>query len=273
MSLYISTWSVSSVFNRWNVNGVHFDPVVEIDQPNEDEQLSSFNISCTDDCVNIVADVIRDLGYIVKCGIHHCENTISSYIIMDIQTSEGEYVYGCSSDDAMYMEKRVHCSPLIGNRTIWEWAYWQTNNQINNETDLKEEICDDDIINAINCGGKYFSENSQVSGFYPYRSAVYPPSHRDAYPSEVRKWHDQTGFSTIGNTLPYDIVEALRDFRHDDIAFREDIYWEFYIPDFMQNYMACPVSEQNDCNERKLNQVICTDNSFDNQYNSSSDDD
>ena len=47
----------------------------------------------------------------------------------------------------------------------------------------------------------------------------------------------------IGNTLPNDIVEALRDFRSEMPSFTTEPDYEFYIPDSMIETMACPVSE------------------------------
>ena len=65
-------------------------------------------------------------------------------------------------------------------------------------------------------------------------------------PTRGGRWHEQaahstedvvafykenlreTGFSTIGNVgLPDDIIELLRDFKHDDFGFRKELPIEF----------------------------------------------
>jgi len=237
MSLFISTWSVASAFNRWNDDGVYGDWVVNIDQ-------DIFVLRQNFQHVNIIADVIRELGYNVTCGIHHCEGAMDSYIIMNIQNTEGNYIYGCSLEDEEWLGQRTNTRPLIGNRTLWEWTYWQAKTELQGIEELKEAICDDEIVTAINDGGRHFAENSQVTGFYAYRAATRPPDHDDAPPSKVSAWHRETGISTIGNTLPADIVTALRDYKYDNVAFRTDIDWEFYIPEFMREVQACPVAEE-----------------------------
>ena len=53
-----------------------------------------------------------------------------------------------------------------------------------------------------------------------------------------------TGVSTIGNTLPNDIVQALQDFRSDCPNFVREPDREFYIPPSMQETPdACPPPE------------------------------
>ena len=52
------------------------------------------------------------------------------------------------------------------------------------------------------------------------------------------------GVSTIGNTLPNDIVEVLRDFRCDDPNFTTEPDYEFYIPECMLETISCPVDSE-----------------------------
>ena len=53
------------------------------------------------------------------------------------------------------------------------------------------------------------------------------------------------GVSTIGNTLPADIVEALQTFTSTDNMFVNDPDYEFYIPPSMQELPeACPCPEE-----------------------------
>ena len=53
------------------------------------------------------------------------------------------------------------------------------------------------------------------------------------------------GVSNIGNTLPSDIVEALRDFTHPDEGFFQEADYEFYIPEGMIPKLpdACPCGD------------------------------
>lgn len=52
------------------------------------------------------------------------------------------------------------------------------------------------------------------------------------------------GVSTIGNTLPNDIVYALQAFTSDDPNFRKEHDYEFYIPEAMQELITCPEAEE-----------------------------
>ena len=85
MSRFISTWSVASVFNRWNSEGVRGGPAcawraVQWERP-EDVHFKP---------ADIVAEVIRALGYTVICGHHPFSGEThwsdgGGYIIMSIQ--------------------------------------------------------------------------------------------------------------------------------------------------------------------------------------------
>ena len=239
MTLFIPTWSVTSAFNRWKDSGVHGDSTVSIHQ---DALLIRERFGLVD----TVADVISGLGYTVKCGVHQCERAMGSYIIMNIQSEDGTYVYGCSQEDEEWLGQRTNVRPLIGNRTLWEWVQWQSFKEIKTEEELQDVISEKDIIDVIYSGGKYLLENSQVPSFYLDRAAARPPKMEDANPDYISLWHSSAGISTIGNTLPHDIVKALYNFSHHDIAFRKDIHWEYFIPDLIQIPEACPVAEQND---------------------------
>ena len=133
MTLFIPTWSVTSAFNRWKDSGVHGDSTVSIHQ---DALLirERFGI------VDTVADVIRGLGYTVKCGVHQCERAMGSYIIMNIQSEDGTYVYGCSQEDEDWPGQRTNVRPLIGNRTLWEWVQWQSFKEIKTEEELQAAL-------------------------------------------------------------------------------------------------------------------------------------
>ena len=197
----------------------------------------------------VVAHVIRSLGYIVTCSAHPYSGTGwaghegGCYIIMSIQSQDGKYIYGCSRKDEKYNGHRVETRPLLGHRTIWDWAGWQARctagRELCNAEDLKSFICEDDIIRAIDCGATAVAANLH---HLEYDRIQFDVGSGPTYVDEVRAIHENTGISTIGNVLPSDIVEALRDFRHDDSAFRTEADWEFYM-----GVMVCPVAEEADC--------------------------
>jgi hypothetical protein len=65
------------------------------------------------------------------------------------------------------------------------------------------------------------------------------------------------GVSTIGNTLPADIVEALRTFTSTDELFVNDPDYEFYIPPSMQELpKACPCHEESHKNSRPVDYLV-----------------
>jgi hypothetical protein len=158
---------------------------------------------------------------------------------MNIQNAEGEYIYGCSLDDEDWRGQNTPTRPLIGNRTIWHWEHWHTK-----YAHGIPSVREDELAAAINTGGRCFAEKSQVTAFYHHHSSAHAPDHYDEDPAAVLAWHAETGVSSIGNTLPADIVAALRDFRHDDVGFRTEGDWEYYIPECMRQEQACPVAEE-----------------------------
>ena len=243
MSLYIQTWSAATAFSRWNDYDVRRNPILYVDENSLPPRFRDHNnLTATEDeyGVNIIADIIRELGYTVTCGIHRRENMSDSYIIMNIQTAEGQYIYGCSPDDEEFLGSNIQTRPLIGNRTVWNWQQWH-----NKQHQDIPSVCDKKLVAAINTGGEYFIKNSQVLSFYSSDKAICAPSYHNERVTEVLAWHDETGISTIGNTLPIDIVEALHTFTHDDIAFRKEPECEYYIPECcIYKEQACPVAEE-----------------------------
>jgi len=160
---------------------------------------------------------------------------------MSIQSQDGKYIYGCSREDELFaLVSALGTRPLLGHRTIWDWAGWQARctagRELCNAEDLKSFICEDDIISAIECGATAVAANLH---HLEYDRIQFDVGSGPTYVDEVRAIHENTGISTIGNVLPSDIVETLRDFRHDDIAFRTEVDWEFYM-----SIMACPVAEE-----------------------------
>lgn len=250
MSRFISTWSVASVFNRWNSEGVRGDWVVNVEQ----EITTRGGRLAEADCqpADIVADVIRALGYTVICGHHPFSGEThwsdgGGYIIMSIQNSAGDYIYGSlyTTAEAQRWQgavvKNNHTRPLGGHRALWDWAAWQTGQARAGAVDLNTAIRKESIIRAIDGGAQAVAANRHEK---EYLRLLYDAHLNEEDVAKIRSTHEKTGISTIGNTLPPDIVAALQSFRHDDVAFRTEGEWEFYIPEFMRAVMACPVAEE-----------------------------
>ena len=220
-----------------------------------------------------VADCIRALGYRVECGKYRCINWAdaeasgdprcggcyrgSNSVIMNIITADGEYVYGNGPDPVSETDGyaiRVAGSSftrdeedrdLLGHRSLTELRYERTGDSwgpfppnsgraphhdvtgIMGETDLRDKISQ-----GARCQkgcSRGWTADGQVGGR-----------------------------STLGNTLPSDIVEALREFQPPipdavlyenefvlpDMNFFQEPDYEFWIPENMMELPnACPVAE------------------------------
>jgi len=244
---FFHTWSVASAFNRWGDDGWEgsggWRPGGDGRwwRPHRERRTGGRAGKTGVMTTEVVANVIRSLGYIVTCSPQPAIDNGSwggCYIIMSIQSQDGKYIYGCSREDEQYIGKRVETRPLLGHRTIWDWAGWRVGRELRNAEDLKSVICEDDIISAIECGATAVAANlhhleyDRIQFDAEYAGCRCPGV-------GVRVKHEHTGISTIGNVLPSDIVEILRDFRNDDFTFRTEVDWEFYM-----SVMACPVAEE-----------------------------
>ena len=238
MSHFISKWSVASVFNEWGIGRF---------EDGYDYGRGAMRICQTYGRVSQVADRINELGYQVDIT-----QTLSTgvFVIIGIFKTEYDgsrtYYYGADKSKqllAIYPGGTIRSLrdgsfdaeklPLSGTRTIHKKLlqsythhlalcriYGDFQKYIQNIQTFGRELPQQTIKNLIDNG----AHNNRMSD---------------------KNQYNQEGVSTIGNTLPNDIVEALRDFRSEMPSFTTEPDYEFYIPDSMIETMACPVSEDN----------------------------
>jgi len=242
-------WSVASVFNkngrlRYDIAAALEAGLVGNDSPVSISRTPSLPWPDEKKRVDSVADCIRELGYIVKCRTE--KSPWNQYIISCI------YKWTCDPDGPWRPRKQtcyygvafcVHPCDLrsnrflAGRRTIYEKAdlygvfpeLLESEEGENKLRDISGEFTEQEIKTLIEDGsevnGLIDCSNHKSSG------AEYDPERRP-------------GVSTIGNTLPADIVQALQDFRSDLPEFVREPDYEFYIPPSMQETPdACPPPE------------------------------
>ena len=209
-------WNISSCFNIWGM--------ALLDMTFDEKKRR----------VESVADCIRGLGYTVKCqNILETNEYIISSIKKDIFYYGTNYYSGDHNNSFRY---------LNGDRTLYEKAHIQTQHFEDFErhlnaakrkrhiqsylteyyqTDLTKHIMDEKMLFMIENGAK-------CNRF------------------KLEKMEDyENGASTIGNTLPNDIVYALSEYTNECPLFLKDNPYEFYIPDNMiEESMACPAPEE-----------------------------
>ena len=242
-------WSVASVFNKNRL--LRYDPNAaeqrELDWNNSPISISRIATlgPCPDEEERVegVADCIRKLGYIVKCNT--ASRASGKYVISSIyKWFDGDspgaprketcyYGVGIVADTSTALSSRT----LSGRRTIYEKAnlygvfpeLLESEECVNKLRDISGEFTEQEIKTLIEDG----AEANIVSDYLNQKSA------RGEYDPERRP-----GVSTIGNTLPNDIVQALQDFRSDCPNFVREPDYEFYIPPSMQETPdACPPPE------------------------------
>ena len=210
-------WSPSTVFNRFGSLRC------------EDEYRSSSGWRMALTCATEkIAKCIEQLGYVVACGY----GGSGGWIIQSIHKHSskalpgGKLVYGIMNSRSYIsaQEKRS----LSGNRTIYEAA----------KAFCPEKFTGDysNLRLSIDC---VFTEKK-------IKDLIEKGSHSNQISKvpELMETYLQ-GVSTIGNTLPADIVEALRTFTSTDGLFAKDPDYEFYIPPSMQELPeACPCPEE-----------------------------
>jgi hypothetical protein len=224
-----------------------------------------------------VADCIRELGYRVECGYYRCitwEDANaegdprhggayrgSNYIILNIIDCDGNYVYGNGhnrrTDESSYTQD-LEERDLCGHRTVFEIA-------VNHANSLRRmagiyHVCDleDPVAVAVQANNENSPEPvgnvvlvERDAELRRLVRSVEPELQLDVIQDYCRqgarcnKWEGEQdwieGVSTIGNTLPNDIVEALAEFRHQDRNFFRDADYEFWIPEEMIELpTACP---------------------------------
>ena len=243
-------WSVASVFNKNRL--LRYDPnaaeQAELDWNNSPVSISRIATlgPCPDEMerVESVADCIRELGYIVKCNTASRASgkiEISSiYKLKWDPTSDSAWrkqigYYGVGVGRLAHPRAGSRC--LAGRRTIYEKAnlygvfpeLLESEEGVNKLRDISGEFTEQEIKTLIEDG----SEANVLMDYHNQKSVW------GEYDAERRP-----GVSTIGNTLPADIVKALQDFRSDLPYFVREPDYEFYIPPSMQETpVACPPPE------------------------------
>ena len=244
-------WSVASLFNKNRL--LRYDPNAA-EQEELDWNNSPISISriatlgpCPDEKerVESVADCIRELGYIVR--INTASRASGKCVISSIYklkwdpTSDSAWrkqigYYGVGVCYAL-PHPRAGNRCLAGRRTIYEKAnlygvfpeLLESEEGVNKLRDISGEFTEQEIKTLIEDGSE---ANVQID--YLNQKSVW-----GEYDFERRP-----GVSTIGNTLPADIVQALQDFRSDLPYFVREPDYEFYIPPSMQETPdACPPPE------------------------------
>jgi len=175
-----------------------------------------------------IAKHIEQLGYVVACG-YGCDG---GWIILSIHKHSskalpgGKLVYGvmnsCLPGRARWERQ------LSGDRTIYEAA---------------KAFCPEKFT------GDYSNLCRSVDGVFTekkIKDIIEKGSHSNKISKDPELMETYLhGVSTIGNTLPADIVEALRTFTSTDEIFVNDPDYEFYIPPSMQELPeACPCPEE-----------------------------
>ena len=243
-------WSVASVFNKNRL--LRYDPnaaeQAELDWNNSPVSISRIATlgPCPDEMerVESVADCIRELGYIVRINTASRASgkiEISSiYKLKWDPTSDSAWrkqigYYGVGVGRLAHPRAGSRC--LAGRRTIYEKAnlygvfpeLLESEEGVNKLRDISGEFTEQEIKTLIEDGSE-----ANVLMDYLNQKSVW-----GEYDSERRP-----GVSTIGNTLPADIVQALQDFRSDLPYFVREPDYEFYIPPSMQETpVACPPPE------------------------------
>ena len=162
-----------------------------------------------------VADCIRQLGYTVQCGTDRgCGR--GKYAILSIHKER--FYYGLVSSHHCLSGKRSVYKGFLRWKPSWRESMRAAAAACATDKEMQEaeekklfKLIDDGSI----CNKNW--ENWDI-------------------------W--ETGVSTIGNTLPDEIVQALQDFRSDCPDFVRNPDYEFYIPPSMQETPdACPPAE------------------------------
>ena len=168
-------------------------------------------------CKNVesVADCIRQLGYTVQCGAGGQDGR-GKYSILSIHKER--FYYGLVSSHHCLSGKRSVYKGFLRWKPSWRESMRAAAAACATDKEMQEaeekklfKLIDDGSI----CNKNW--ENWDI-------------------------W--ETGVSTIGNTLPNDIVQALQDFRSDCPDFVRNPGYEFYIPPCMQELPeSCPPPE------------------------------
>jgi len=207
-------WSVASVFNDYGM--LRYEKVFHQESFVVSPALQHIDEQRTR--AESVADCIRNLGYTVLCG----GEDRGRYVISQI--NKKRFYYGS--------EFGTNYQYLSGKRTIYEMAIELEERRY---VSLCEQgLCRRRSYNLLNISGEIAQK--KIKSWIEDGSLCNKNVHfYDIY---------EQGVSTIGNTLPGDIVQALQDFTSDCPYFVREPDYEFYIPPVMHELPdACPPPE------------------------------
>lgn len=237
MSTVINNWSVASAFNAWGFlrSRKLYDYAWRTGVPLE--------FVTPEFGTERVADCIRALGYNVQCGT---TPNYSIYIILSISKVEHgreKFYYGSKFKGRFLKCHQDSHRILAGERTIY------------NEANLFSSI-------DVSPRGVAYDYELRGEDLATFRASLFDISDKMSVShiknlidqgSKCNRWAEKTedvdkyftGVSTIGNSLPNEIVHALKEFTCDCSYFVKEQDYEFYIPECMfEGDMACPVAEE-----------------------------
>ena len=232
-------WSVASVFNPC---GMYRYTAAMNAADGYRRPLSTrrnLNYQCTQ--VASVADCIRRLGYKV-CYCWTEENR--NFVISSIQKGTVFY-YGSREREICNhcpFEHRRSYRYLAGYRTIYQEV---DNKQLKPRT--RRVVQETVHMPARRLQDLPLHRLENISGEIPWlemKELIDNGCISNMFRGGSSSSNYVGGVSTLGNTLPPDIVEALQSFRSDDADFHREPDYEFYIPPSMQETPdACPPPE------------------------------
>ena len=252
---FVSIWGVTSAFDRWSEDGIYGDQwqVALAGEPRAEKV-----ITC-EERTDVVAEAIRGLGYTVTCRkmpgtVMYLDDEVGGgdgYIIFSIQRPSGEFVYGCSDDDEASAGGLHQLRPLQGDRRYHDWLEWNVNKCIIGNGAMKNARYHFEGMRTYHGWASKIGDaiGAGYDSVRKWRNMWVEGVSLPCSPTRCGRWHEQavhstedvmafykevlreTGFSTIGNVgLPGDIIELLRDFKHDDFGFRKELPIEFRPP-------------------------------------------
>lgn len=252
MTKFIEKWSVASVFNEWGM--ARFEDAYDCG-------FCAQLLCQTFGQASQVAECIGDLGYDVEIEKSFLTGL---FIIKNISKTDDNGTcinyYGLNGTENELDWKANYTMPLSGDRTINHKAvqdqhaarmfFRNFQNYSGTSRDIKED--ENYLHNIRPVFEEVFPEGTMEQLI---ENGVYCNKYSDKKDS-----YNDNGVSTIGNTLPQDIVEGLRDFRSEQSAFIREPDYEFYIPDSIAETTCCVADVDHvECNIDKecIPQKVC----------------
>ncbi len=218
-----SVLSPFTVHKHWYTQANHaLAPSQALSQKKEEKEV-----------VDFIAKEIEKRGYMVTCMSTLAiegdspEDNIESYLISMIHNSDGIMVYGdeesaydgikrpgiLAKEERSIFSKSVSITCMNSHRQI-QWM-----NYYNTLTSWEQPVCE--LYTELD-------KDNIRKGIVNGSPCICNP----------QNW--KNGISTIGNTLPNDIVQLLEDINknYEEYDFKQVIDLEFEIPSFMMNYFT-----------------------------------